>query len=349
MEPNDGNSIGGGDVDSSGNLVIAWSNIINSTVWCQLYDPHGVPRSDTIRVLDNTCAYDSTLSGADQARVGMTPGGEFVVVFQAKCDQCGTNQWYTDIFMRPYYADGTPKTDLLCATCDGDTIDPFWSGGKVPNVAVEDNGDFAISWVDLFCCGLTRVVMRRFDSTGEPKGQQVYVDSALWATNTGAWIAGDSVGNLLVTWQDDKESPTGLFNVMAQRYDSSGTPIGAKYKINDGYYNALNTFSPVAMNNNGLVSFFWREHDATAGYRAMVQLMDLQDVGIYIHADANNDRMVNVSDAVFLIDYIFGGGQPPAHICLGDADGNGMVNISDVVTLIGYIFAGGTLSRECPK
>jgi hypothetical protein len=62
----------------------------------------------------------------------------------------------------------------------------------------------------------------------------------------------------------------------------------------------------------------------------------------YICGDASGDGTVNISDAVYLIAYIFSGGNPPDPLLSGDANGNGTVNISDAVYLIAYIFSGGT-------
>ncbi len=59
-----------------------------------------------------------------------------------------------------------------------------------------------------------------------------------------------------------------------------------------------------------------------------------------VRGDANGDSAVTVSDAVFLINYIFAGGPPPP-LYNGDADSNDVVNISDAVFLINYIFGGG--------
>jgi Zn-dependent metalloprotease len=57
--------------------------------------------------------------------------------------------------------------------------------------------------------------------------------------------------------------------------------------------------------------------------------------------DANVDATVNISDAVYLISYIFSGGPAPNPVTSGDVDCNGFVNISDAVYLIAYIFSGG--------
>lgn len=66
-----------------------------------------------------------------------------------------------------------------------------------------------------------------------------------------------------------------------------------------------------------------------------------------VEGDADGNGVVNISDAVFLIAYIFGGGSPPDPMGLGDADCNTLVNISDAVYLIAYIFGGG-LPPGCP-
>jgi aminopeptidase YwaD len=57
--------------------------------------------------------------------------------------------------------------------------------------------------------------------------------------------------------------------------------------------------------------------------------------------DADGNDMVNISDAVYLVAYIFSGGPAPTPVLAGDVDCNMMVNISDAVYLIAYIFSGG--------
>ncbi len=62
-----------------------------------------------------------------------------------------------------------------------------------------------------------------------------------------------------------------------------------------------------------------------------------------ICGDANGSRAVDISDAVYLIAYIFAGGASPLPYASGDADCSGAVDISDAVFLIAYIFSGGSL------
>lgn len=65
--------------------------------------------------------------------------------------------------------------------------------------------------------------------------------------------------------------------------------------------------------------------------------------------DADFSGSMSISDAVFLIRYIFASGTPPVVLSSGDVSCNGVVNISDVVYLINYIFASGPVPcAACP-
>jgi hypothetical protein len=67
-----------------------------------------------------------------------------------------------------------------------------------------------------------------------------------------------------------------------------------------------------------------------------------------ICGDFNCDHAINITDAVYLINYIFIFGAEPA--CgAGDVDCSGSINISDAVYLISYIFADGPAPcAACP-
>ncbi|MGB5136915.1 MAG: dockerin type I repeat-containing protein [Candidatus Zixiibacteriota bacterium] len=65
--------------------------------------------------------------------------------------------------------------------------------------------------------------------------------------------------------------------------------------------------------------------------------------------DVNADGAKNISDAVLLINHIFGGGPAPLGGSSGDVDCNGIITVSDAVYLDTYIFAGGPAACvNCP-
>jgi nitrous oxidase accessory protein NosD len=65
------------------------------------------------------------------------------------------------------------------------------------------------------------------------------------------------------------------------------------------------------------------------------------DFSFYICGDANDDGDVNVSDAVYIINYIFTGGPAPDPLASAEVNCDGDVNVSDAVWIINYIFTGG--------
>jgi hypothetical protein len=61
----------------------------------------------------------------------------------------------------------------------------------------------------------------------------------------------------------------------------------------------------------------------------------------YLCGDANGDDQQNVSDAVYIINWVFKGGSAPEPLEAGDADCNGTNNISDAVRIVNWVFKGG--------
>ena len=78
------------------------------------------------------------------------------------------------------------------------------------------------------------------------------------------------------------------------------------------------------------------EHEVNLGY-----WQNFTTAGEYLCGDADGSGGNNISDAVFLIQYIFAAGPPPEPLAAADSDCSGGINMSDVVYLIQYIFAGG--------
>ncbi len=65
------------------------------------------------------------------------------------------------------------------------------------------------------------------------------------------------------------------------------------------------------------------------------------DICDVIYGDANGDQIVNVGDAVFLINFVFGQGAPPASFAAADANCDLTADVGDAVYLINYIFRSG--------
>jgi len=61
----------------------------------------------------------------------------------------------------------------------------------------------------------------------------------------------------------------------------------------------------------------------------------------FLHGDANSDRLLNASDVIYLVNYLFKGGPVPNPLNSGDSNCDGKVTLGDAVYLINYHFKGG--------
>lgn len=77
--------------------------------------------------------------------------------------------------------------------------------------------------------------------------------------------------------------------------------------------------------------------------------LDVYSIVKALCGDTDGSNSVTISDAVYLINYIFSGGPAPNPLLAGDADCSNAVTVSDAVYLINHIFSGGSAPcAACP-
>lgn len=58
--------------------------------------------------------------------------------------------------------------------------------------------------------------------------------------------------------------------------------------------------------------------------------------------DVTEDGIIDLADAVFVLNYLFKGGDAPDPLRLGDPNADCMVDVADVIFLLNYLFKGGS-------
>ena len=61
----------------------------------------------------------------------------------------------------------------------------------------------------------------------------------------------------------------------------------------------------------------------------------------FIRGDANGDKVIDIGDVVYLINYLFIQGPAPDPMGLGDANCDRVVDIADIIYLLNYLFLSG--------
>ncbi len=81
----------------------------------------------------------------------------------------------------------------------------------------------------------------------------------------------------------------------------------------------------------------------TEGHSAILPTLSGGNITVlpYLSGDPNHDGTIDISDVIYLINYLFGGGAEPDPYESGDANGDGTVNSADLIYLINYLFVGG--------
>ncbi len=70
-------------------------------------------------------------------------------------------------------------------------------------------------------------------------------------------------------------------------------------------------------------------------------LLKIDPSAQFVRGDGNGDGVLNTSDVVYLINYLFRDGSPPEPLVAGDANCDVSVDAADVIYLINYLFTGG--------
>jgi len=61
----------------------------------------------------------------------------------------------------------------------------------------------------------------------------------------------------------------------------------------------------------------------------------------FLRGDANSDNQYDIADAIFLLQYLFAGGDAPTCLKAADSNDSGSLDVADAVYLLGYLFAAG--------
>ena len=66
-----------------------------------------------------------------------------------------------------------------------------------------------------------------------------------------------------------------------------------------------------------------------------------------VMGDANDDSNLDISDLVFMVNYLFGGGPVPPCREQADITQDCELNIEDISIIVFYMFGGGFMPQEC--
>ena len=138
-----------------------------------------------------------------------------------------------------------------------------------------------------------------------------------------------------------------LFVYISNDLGSSWTlveTVGPQYQATGGWYtNSFWVDEYIATTDQMLLRFEASDYGVESIVEAAIDAVTIRKFTCadVICGDANADASVNVSDAVYIINYVFNGGDEPIPYIAGEVNCDGLVNVSDAVYIINYVFTGG--------
>lgn len=144
-------------------------------------------------------------------------------------------------------------------------------------------------------------------------------------------LIGEDTINAEITYTDiDGHLPT-IRNLILEGVEYPMFACEKSYETGALFEQSLN------VTESGWYHYYFEFSDGVETVTTAVDSIQVEII-TYVCGDANGDESVNVSDAVYIINYIFLGTAEPDPYESADANCDGSVNVSDSVWIINYIF-----------
>jgi Ca2+-binding RTX toxin-like protein len=210
-------------------FVVTWTsdqsnNGSGEDIYGQRFNSNGSPLGSEFRV------NRSTLQDQNNADVAIDANGNFIVVYESGYQDNrvnGQDQNGTGIVAQRFNSAGAlvgPEFLVNTTTRNDQTT---------PVVAINDQDDFVVAWVSNGQDGSGLGVFgQRYNGAGQPVGIEFQVNQDTDGNQLNPSVAIDSNGNFVVAWQGDNGEDEDGYGIYAQRYSSTGNPIGSQILVN---------------------------------------------------------------------------------------------------------------------
>ncbi len=197
---------------------------------------------------------DDAIYGSHRASaISANGNGNFVI-----CWQHNTNWDDFNIYAQRYASNGTAVGGNF--KVNEYTINNWY---MFPAISINDEGNFVICWTD-DRNGDTDVYALRYASNGATLGANFKVNEDTGnAEQKYPAISVDGDGNFVICWQDTRNGAD--FDIYAQHFTNSGSPLGSNFKVNDDTGNALQKSPAISSDDNGNFVICWRDSRNTGG------------------------------------------------------------------------------------
>ena len=230
--------------DGAANLMVVWTgggqDGSSYGIFGQRYAGGGSPQGPEFRV--NSYTTGSQYRGV----VTADSFGRYLVVWESS-GQDGSGR---GIFAQRYDSVGVPDGPEF-------RVNTYTTGDQFgPAAAANILGGFLVLWHSNGQDGSGfGVFAQRYTALGVPLGPEFQVNSFTPGNQFYPSAAGDASGGFVVSWSSLGQDGSG-YGIFAQRYDSSGSPVGPEFRVNT-YTTSSQSVSAAASDPSGNFVIVW--------------------------------------------------------------------------------------------
>ncbi len=258
----------------------------------------------------------------------------------------------TDLFFRDMYQpmvwdlDGDGKLEIFVAASFYEIIDTGKGYANTPTYTVlfafENDGRLIDGW---------------------PKKYDIYEIGDTYFPGILADVDGDNLANLIIGSWFSLGKAINVFDTKGDLIKDPRFPL----RVNHIYYSSPavgdldgdGDIEVVFMENAVNHIYVWDLPFSVSNMEWPMFQHDAQHTGLYgyvqpeinkrfIRGDSNEDGEIDLSDAIFILRYLFQGGTMPNCLDSSDANDDGKIDLSDAVYLLNYLFQGSNLPPPPP-
>lgn len=217
---------------ADGSFIVAWRT--STGTLAQRYDSNGNTSGAQILVSNN----------GGIPSVAMAQDGSFIITYW------GSDVSGAGVFAQRYDTGGLPIGSPF-------QVNTYVTGDQSwPHVAISQTGSFIITWQSMGQDGSGYgIFAQRYDINGNQVGGEFQVNTTTIYDQTRPHIANSSSdGSFVITWDGNMSYSSGS-RVFAQRYNSSGVPLGTEFQVNT--FSSEEGQNNVAMASGGSFVVTW--------------------------------------------------------------------------------------------
>jgi Ca2+-binding RTX toxin-like protein len=248
---------------SGGGYVIVWQDSSAGAIYAQRYNASGQPVGTELHL-------DSTQGGSPLwVSVAATAGDGFVIAYQAGSFA------NAEIYAHRYDSSGSPSGGIFAVN----TTTP--NEQYNPHITALENGALLFTWDTQALDVFQEVRGRIYTSDGQALGND-FVVAPMSATveNGFSAIASLPGGGFVVTWQTGTPMGTDNFEIVAQRFTSSGAAIGSPFQVNTSVPNSQFGNDVARLSDGGFVVTWVDAPGSNGGGRILARHYDASGVAI---------------------------------------------------------------------